>query len=95
MSYAEDMLNLRHEIDGMHAARTALIHRLNRFCADLHKSMARSLAEARKAFHRECARARVARHAFVSHNHEMVEGLLGAFGAERTAANRNFRGNRA
>ncbi len=95
MSYAEDMLNLRQEIDGMHAARTALIHRLNRFRADLHKSMARSMADMRKAFSRECTRARAARHTFVSHNHEMVAGMLGGFSAERAAAHRNFRGKRA
>lgn len=94
MSLAQDMLNLRHAIDGMHAARTEMIHRLGRFRSDLHKSMARSMAEARKTFHRECARARAVRHAFIAHNREMVEGMLGAFGAERAAAHRNFRGKR-
>jgi len=95
MSLADDMLNLRREIDSLHAARMALMHRMNRFRAELRKSTARSIAEMHKAFTKECARARTARHAFISHNQGIVEGMLGAFRTERFAAHRNFMGKRA
>lgn len=95
MPLADDMMNLRREIDGLHAARKAMMHRLSRFRMHLKKDMARSMAELRRAFNHECTRARAARHAFSAHNHEMVSHMLEAFGAERAAAHRNFRGKRA
>ena len=95
MSFAEDMLNLRHEIDSLHATRMALMHRMNRFRTELRKSTARSVAEMHRAFTKECARARTARHAFISHNQGMVEEMLDAFRAERFAGRRNFMGKRA
>jgi len=96
MSFAEDMLNLRHEIDSLHSARMGMVHRLRRFRTDLRKSMARNMADMHKAFNRECARARAARNAFTSGNREMVEEMVGAFNAERAAAHRHFfRGKRA
>lgn len=95
MSLADDMLKLRHEINSLHAARTALMQRLSRFRSELRKSTARSVAEMRKSFTKECARARTARHAFISHNQGIVEGMLGAFRTERFAAHRNFMGRRA
>jgi hypothetical protein len=95
MPFADDMMNLRHEIDSLHAARKAMRHRLNRFRADLRKNMARSMAEFHRAFNKECARAGAARHAFGAHNQDMVSHMLGAFSAERATAHRNFRGKRA
>jgi len=95
MSLADDMLNLRHEINSLHAARMALMHRMNRFRADLRKNTVRSVAEMRRLLTKECARARTARRAFISHNQETVRGMLGAFRAERFAAHRNFMGKRA
>lgn len=95
MRFADDMMNLRREIDSLHAARKAMVHRLNRFRADLRKNMARSMAELHKALDKECARAKAARHAFTAHNRDMVCQMLGVFGAERSAARRNFRGKRA
>jgi hypothetical protein len=95
MSFANDMLNLRHEIDGLHAARTAMVHRLSRFRANLNKSMARRVAEMRRAFDRECSRARATRHAFAAHNRQKVDEMLGAFNGERATAHRNFLGKRA
>jgi len=95
MSFAQDMLNLRHEIGSLHAARMAMVHRLKRFRTDLRKSMARSMADMRKAFNKECARARAARNAITSRNHERVQEMVGAFNAERATAHRNFRGKRA
>ena len=94
MRFADDMMNLRREIDSLHAARKAMVHRLNRFRADLRKNMARSMAEVHKALGKECARARAARHAFTAHNQEIVSHMLGMFGAERATARRNFSGKR-
>ncbi len=95
MPLADEMMNLRREIDSLHAARKAMVHRLNRFRVDLRKNMARSMAELHRAFSKECARARAARHAFSAHNQDMVSQTLGAFSAERATAHRNFRGKRA
>jgi di/tripeptidase len=95
MPLAEEMMNLRREIDGLHAARKAMVHRLDRFRAELRKTMARRMANLHNAFDRECARARAARHAFTAHNQDMVSHMLAGFSAERAAARRNFRGKRA
>ena len=95
MSLAQDMLNLRHEIDGLHAARREMMNRLERFRTDLRRSMAHSVGEMRRAFMRDCAEARAVRRAFIAHNHEVVGAMLGAFGTERAAARRNFRSGRA
>ncbi|MFZ0889054.1 MAG: hypothetical protein WA005_11420 [Candidatus Binataceae bacterium] len=95
MPFAEDMMNLRREIDSSHSARKAMMHRLYRFRADLRKNMARNMAELRKSFDKECARARAARHACSARNHNMVGQMLGTFSAERATAHRNFRGKRA
>ena len=95
MPLGDEMINLRREIDSLHAARKAMVHRLNRFRADLRKNMARGMAELHRAFGKECARARAARHAFSAHNQDMVSQMLGAFSADRAAAHRNFRGKRA
>lgn len=94
MPFAYDMLNLRHEIDSLHAARKALVQRMNRFRSELRKNTTRSMAETHKTFARECARARTARHEFISHNHQFVEQMLDAFHTERMAAHRNFTGKR-
>lgn len=95
MSFANDMLNLRHEIDGLHAARMAMVHRLGRFRANLNKSMARRLAEMRRVFDRECSRARATRHAFAAHNRQKMGQMLSIFNGERATAHRNFFGKRA
>ncbi|HYB90223.1 MAG TPA: hypothetical protein VEC38_04170 [Candidatus Binataceae bacterium] len=95
MPFANDMLNLRREIDSLHAARMAMMHRLNRFRSDLRKNMSRNMSEMRKMFARESARARAARDAFNSHNREMVGTMIGGFGSERGAGHRNFFGKRA
>ena len=95
MPLADEMMNLRREIDGLHAARKAMVHRLNGFRADLRKNMARSMADLHNAFDTECAGARAARHAFAAHNQSLVNQMLGAFSADRATARRNFRGKRA
>jgi len=95
MPLANEMMNLRREIDGLHAGRKAMVHRLNRFRADLRKNMARRMANLNNAFDRECAHARAARHAFTAHNQDVISQMLGAFSTERATAGRNFRGKRA
>ncbi len=95
MPLANEMTNLRREIDGLHTARKAMVHRLNRFRADLRKNMARRMANLNNAFDRECARARAARQAFAAHNQDVISQMLGAFSADRATARRNFRGKRA
>jgi len=95
MPLADEMMNLRREIDSLHAARKAMVNRLNRFRVDLRKNMTRRMTDLRSAFKKECARARAARHAFSAHNQDMVSQMLGAFSAERATAHRNFRGKRA
>ena len=95
MSFAEHLINLRQEIDGLRAKRMELRYQLNRFRADLHASSRRSMAELRKSFERERSQARAARRSFIAHNRESVAGMLAAFGAERSAAHHNFRGKRA
>jgi hypothetical protein len=94
MSFADDMMNLRHEIDSLHASRKAMMHRLNRFRADLRKNMTRSMTEFHKTFNKGCARTRAARHAFAAHNQDMVSQMLGALSTERAVAHRNFLGKR-
>lgn len=95
MSFAEHMMGLREEINGLHATRAELMYRLNRFHADLRASIGQSMAEMRKTFKRERAQASAARHSFVSRNRQTVAGMLAALGAERSAAHRNFRGEHA
>ena len=95
MSLANDMLSLRREIDSMHSARMAMMHRLNRFRSDLRKSVARSMSELHRALAKEFSRNRAARQAFNSHNQHNVEGMVDAFCSERNAARRNFMGKRA
>lgn len=90
MSFANDMLSLRHEIDSMHAARMAMMHKMSRFRAEVRKSVARSMSERHREFPDLCFRARSARNEFVAENHRMVSAMLGAFGAERSAGHDNF-----
>lgn len=95
MAIAEDMQHLRHEIDGLHAARMAMMHQLKRFSADLRLNMARNRDEMRKATREACAQSRNARRAFISGNQQLVRDMIGAHHADLTAARRHFRRKRA
>jgi hypothetical protein len=95
MPFANDMAELRHEIDTLHARRMAMMHRLGRFRSELHKTIGRTMHERHKAFAKECARGQAAREEFAAENHQMVEELLAGFASERSAGHRHFFGKRA
>lgn len=95
MEFASDMRNLRHGIDQMRAARAEMMNNLRAFASDLSESMARQMSEMHSNFAQECARARMARGAFASHNRRMIGEMMALFGGERSAARRNFFGKNA
>lgn len=95
MAFADDMLTLRHEIDGLRARRMAMMRELNRFKSDLRKNTVRRRADMRKIFAKECSRDHAARRTFNCHTREMIEEMLEALSSERNAGRRNFLGKRA
>ncbi len=95
MHFASDMMNLRREIDDWHAARETMINGLRQFRAHLRRSAAGKMAQMRKALAEECARSQAARHAFITQNRSTIGEMMAALGAERSAACRNFSGNKA
>ncbi len=95
MEFANDMRNLRHEIDHMRGARGEMMKNLHAFATGLCDSVARQMSEMHSSFAEEAARARMARGAFASHNRRMVGEMMAMFGAERIAARRNFFGKGA
>lgn len=95
MHLANDMLNLRRQIDDLRAARSGMISGMRQFSRELRKSVAIQMAEMHRRFAEECARAHSARSAFNRHNQHMVHQMIGAFRTERHAARRNFLGKSA
>lgn len=91
MEFANDMLNLRREIDNMSAARAAMMNGLHNFSFELRKGMAQKMSEVRGML-APGAHGRAVRRAFNSHNRRMVGEMIAAFGGERSAARRNFLG---
>ena len=90
MSFADQMLNLRRQIDEMHATRMSMLLRLRQFRTELTKNMAHRMGEMRKSFSEQCMTARSARQAFKSHNRARVGEMLHAFGSDRLAGRRHF-----
>jgi len=90
MSFADQMLNLRREIEDMRASRMAMMHRMKRFRTDLRNRMARSMGQMHKAFSEQCRHARTARHLFMTRNRDTVGEMIQAFSTDRMAGHRNF-----
>jgi len=95
MSFADQMLNLRREIEDMRESRMAMIHRMKRFRTDLRNRIARGMGQMRKAFAEQSMHARSARHLFITHNRETVGEMIQAFSIDRMAGRRNFTSKRA
>ncbi|MGO9058170.1 MAG: hypothetical protein ACLQU2_12430 [Candidatus Binataceae bacterium] len=88
MSFAEDTSRLRREIEEMRSSRMALNKRLNRFAADLRRSMNEKRSSMRKHNAEQAAKTKAALASFVAHTRRTMRDTLGSFQRERNAAHR-------
>jgi hypothetical protein len=94
MNFANDMMNLRHEIDGLSRERRKMIDRLHRFGNMLRSDTAKMLSAMRKAMHDEHARMREARGNFNASNQRAIHDMMHGLHAERMRARRHFMGKK-
>ena len=88
MSFAEDTSRVRREIEEMRSSRIAFNQRLNRFAADLRRSMNERRASMRKHNSEQAASTKAALASFVVHARRMMHETLVGFQRERSAAHR-------
>lgn len=86
MGYADDTSRLCHEIDQMRGARIDLKGQLNRFAADLCRTMNEQRAAMRKHNAEQAAMTKTALASFVSNTRRMMRETLGSFARERHSA---------
>src|SRR5207253_3204412 len=75
MSLANDMANLRRDIDAIHQARKEMTDQLHRFRSDLGKTMEKNMREVRSSLARESDRARETRREFIDNSREAVKEI--------------------
>lgn len=88
MSFAEDTSRVRREIEEMRSSRIAFNQRLNRFAADLRRSMNEKRASMRKHNSEQAASTKAALASFVVQTRRMTHEALVGFQRERSAAHR-------
>ena len=88
MSFAEDTSRVRHEIEEMRSSRIAFNERLNRFAADLRRSMNEKRASMRKHNSEQAASTKAALASFVIQHAAHDARDMGGFQRERDAAHR-------
>ncbi len=95
MHFANDMMNLRHEIDTLRRDRRKMVDRLHRFSSTLHSDTAKMLSAMRKAMSEEQAKLREMRCSFNAENQRGIHDMMHALHGERARARRNFMGKKA
>ncbi len=92
MSLANDMTNLRREIDELRNGRAALRRRLSHFATDLAHSMARQRADFRHKHGEETAHMKAMLSDFAANCTKTIGHMLREFRRENTAARHAFFG---
>lgn len=92
MGLADDMGQLRREIEELRGARCALGKRLSRYASELRHSTHEKRAAIRRANADQAAKTKAAVSSFVSGCRRTMHDLLGSFQRERSAARRGWSG---
>ena len=94
MHFANDMMNLRHEIDVLSRERRKMVDRLHRFGRALQSDTAKMLSAMREAMHDEHAKMRQLRGSFNAENRQGIRDMMRRLNGERMRARRNFMGKK-
>jgi hypothetical protein len=89
MHIASDMMNLRHELDGLRRERHRMLDKLHRFGSTLRSDTAKLLSATRRALHEQHSRMREMRVTFNADNQRAIHTMMHGLHAERMRARRN------